>query len=148
MQTNFARAIYRAFSDMNITQAELSRRSGLTQPTISKLISDNRRPDTATLRALCNAWNDAEFELGLLCEHLRDEIGRAGKRESDIALHPTSTPKPTHTQLDEDLELIRNEAIKQQDMKYLIADMAAIVRRHRSRTHLDIAAEDRPGYGN
>lgn len=146
MRTNFARAIYRKLADSQLTQADLARMSGLAQSTIARIIGEERRPDIHTLEALCNAWNDAPYELGLLCEHLRDEITRAGKRESDVLLHPKDAPRPNHEQLDADIEVIRSEAIQHRDMHNLIADMAAIVRRHRSRHHLDIAADDRPEY--
>lgn len=146
MQTNFARAVFRAIDEKNVTQAALAKRSGLTQPTIARIIGQNRRPDVSTLRALCNCWDDTACELGLLCEHLRDEICRAGKLEGDIVLHPKEQPRNGHQALDADLDLIRSEAVEHEDMKGLLADMANIIRRHRSRRQLRLAAEDRPPY--
>ena len=143
MQTNFARAIARKLNEEKMTQADLARLSSLGQSTIARLTNENRRPDIDTLKALCGCWSDANSELGLLCEHLRDEIHRAGKLDGEITLRPTGQPQKNNGRIDENLDLIRSEALDHDDMESLIEDVATIIRRNRSRKNIKIAADPR-----
>jgi transcriptional regulator with XRE-family HTH domain len=143
----FGIAVASALRKVGLKQYELATRAGLTHPTVTRLIK-GRRPSPEILEAICNAFGDPVLEIGILCDHLRDEIKRAGKLTTDIELLPSgSCPKNGLTQLDHDLDTLRSDS-DHEDMRDLIHDLAEMVRRHRrqSSTKLMMVAESKPTY--
>src|SRR5690606_10637922 len=97
-----------------------------------------RRPDPETLKSLCTKLPDASDGLHLLVAHLRDEIGRAGRRQSEIAIEASD--------VDDDIRLLLDEAAIDDDIRTLLHDLATLVRKQRRSDYL-AAAEDPTEYG-
>lgn len=133
MTTLIGKAVLRELDARNITQVQLAARAGIHHTVITKLIA-GRRPSPETLRAICNSWEDAELELGLLCEHLRDEIDRAGKLQDEIDVQPSGVVHKNPDDLDKDLDIIRQEAMEHHDVYDLLHDLAGMIRRNREGT--------------
>ena len=115
-----------------LSQAVVAQRSGITQPSLSRLISKGQRPEPDSLKGLCCCWPDEKTNLRVLIEHLRDEMVRAGhKGEGELQFRPLG---PTKIGAEEDVALISQEVLLDSDLAALIHDLATLVRRaHASR---------------
>lgn len=62
LQTEFAETLKAMLSDKGITQAELARRSGVSIPTISKILNNKMEPSFTTCEKLVAALS-SELEM-------------------------------------------------------------------------------------
>lgn len=148
MRTHLANALLKHLERSELTQAQLAELAKVSQSTIARMISSHRRPDVDTLKALCNCWDDSHVEIGLLCEHLRDEIDRAGKLQESVDVKPSGRAVTEIGQVDRDLDLLREEAKEHGDARELLHELAQIIRRHRHAQPAVLkVAEDRESYG-
>ena len=109
------------------TQLSLANKINLAQSSLSQIMSRPKRPETTTLRALCNCWPDADSNLRVLIEHLRDEMVRAGHAaEGEIEFRPTL---PAANKLEAAIALVAQEAAVDRDVGALIMDLAHLIRR-------------------
>lgn len=120
----------------DLTQAGLEQSSGIDRTTISRLQRGERLPNREQLgQLLVGISKDRERRLELLLAHLRDEaeIGRtAGITSSDYILRSAQNEVPqTPGTLVAELELIREECAKHDDIRDVIVDMASMIRRQR-----------------
>jgi len=148
-QSHFGRALAFHLQAHAMTQKDLAARAGVRQSTIARMIAGNRRPDVASLEAICSspAWNDVRTELALLIEHLRDEITRSGRflREIDLRAIPDGRRghKPDEL-LERACELICSEATAHKEFRSFVIHLASMVhdlkRRGRSSPEGDAAA--------
>ncbi len=90
-RSNFGRAIGVAIETSGVPQMHVARRAGVSQTSLNRIINYARRPDPATLTALCHCWAPAE-NIRILIEHLRDEITRAQHASSTISIRPAESP--------------------------------------------------------
>jgi len=112
------------------TQLKLGEATGMRSSSLSEIISKPKRPEATTLRALCNCWPDAESNLRILIEHLRDEMVRAGHAgEGELEFRPS---KPSRADIDRDLALLCEEATLDVDVAAIVRDLATLVRRART----------------
>jgi len=131
LPNDFGAAIYLELKKRNWSQADLATRAQVHQTVVTRLIK-GLRPTSLVLRKICSAWGTPKTELRLLCQHLRDEIKRAGKLHQSITVQPSGYECAAPTQVDADLDMIREEAQNHDDVRQLLTDLADMIRRHRA----------------
>ena len=104
-RTHMGRAIGAALADLDWPQQRLSAIAHIDQGTINRIINRKRRPDIATLRALCTCWTDPVRNARIMVEHLRDEVEAAGHADGSIIIAPSGAA--TDTRARHTLDLIR-----------------------------------------
>jgi transcriptional regulator with XRE-family HTH domain len=126
-RSNFGRAIYYHLTAKDLNQVDLAKLTGLSQASISRVISRERRPDVPSLRALCNCWPDRESNLRVLIEHLRDEVRRAGHDgETDVEFRPRGRPASA---VQADIAVVASHAEHDAVVAELVHDLATLLRR-------------------
>lgn len=121
------------------TASKFALERGLSQSTISRLIAEDRRIDPETLRTL--ATHDDKEGLEILIAHLRDEIDRSGRLQSEVQIDAADV------RLD-DLTLLATEAQTNPDLRAMLHDMASLVRRYQTNEAAQLmAAEEQAPYG-
>ena len=99
MHSHLSQSINALVSTRGITLAELASNIGLSQSALSKLAGYSRRPDAQSLKALCTQLPEARDGIDLLTAHLRDEIERAGRLQSEINIVADKREAPVDIRL-------------------------------------------------
>ncbi len=104
----------------------------LSPSTLSKLVSTDRRIDPETLRALCTR-TAPHVGLAILLEHLRDEVERAGRAQTEVAINATGKSA------DDDLAILASELVIERqrggtELRSVLHDLANLVRNYRRAT--------------
>ena len=113
--------------------------TGVSAPTINRLNQHRISPES--LRALCTR-TPAPYALEILIAHLRDEIERAGRLQSEGQIEAANVRA-------DDLTLLAIEAQSNPDLRDMLHDLANLVRRyqrHQTETELMVAEPQAP-YG-
>jgi len=87
-QTHLGHAIFAALDAHRLNQEVIADRAGISQPSISALISRHSRPTPKTLLAICHCWPSPATNLEILIGRLKDEIELAGHNTTSIMIHP------------------------------------------------------------
>ena len=119
--THLSHALLAATSDTSVRA--LATECGISPSTLSRLISDDRRVDEETLRKLCHANPREAAGLRLLIAHLRDEIERAGRKQTEIKI---STPGASAD--DDDILLLQEDIRTDRNLRAIIHDLAQMAR--------------------
>ena len=106
------------------TQAELADAIGVRRPTVTALINDGTRPHPNNLGAICSWWSDPNHGTECLIAHLRDEISRAGMKQTMVSIQPTVTI-PANT-----IEALKDAYARDATLRALLDDLAALVSAH------------------
>jgi transcriptional regulator with XRE-family HTH domain len=134
-----------ALEDPPLQQGDLAERTGISQSTISRILA-GREPMPEQVGKLCSVISDDRARrLDLLLAWLRDcaAVGVvAGLDERHFVLGPVADAASTGT-LSAELELVAAECADHDDIRALVADMAAMIRRHRAEL-LDAAGAPLP----
>jgi len=132
--SHLAHALAELVSRREITLTELAALTGLNQGTVSRLAGQDRRPDVPTLHALCTLQADRKDGLNLLLAHLRDEINRAGRDQSEIII---DADEADHG---DDLRTLAEQSRHDQELAAILHHLAGLARNIQRR----IAAGDYP----
>ena len=114
--------------------------TGVSPPTINRLTQHRVSPET--LRALCTRA-PKNYGVEILISHLRDEIDRSGRLQSEVQIESVLASP-------DDLSLLASEAQTNPDLQAMIHDMANLIRRHHAALatpQMLMAAEDQARYG-
>jgi transcriptional regulator with XRE-family HTH domain len=103
----------------------LAEKVGVSPSTLSKLISTDRRIDENTLHKLCANTEGAGLEL--LLAHLRDEVDRAGRLQTEVGISGDELTD------DADIRVLAHEAIDNSELRDVLRDLARMVRAARAR---------------
>jgi transcriptional regulator with XRE-family HTH domain len=125
MKTNLGKSLMSYLSRTNQTQWTLAGLAGITHTALSRIISQDRRPDPKTIKQLCLAIprpDGAE----VLCGHLRDEIERCGFLQREVTV----------------VSKLRGEQIDIEAIDRIQDRLAAVARRRRDVRELLIALAD------
>jgi transcriptional regulator with XRE-family HTH domain len=114
-------------STNRLTQESLAASLGIAQSTVAQYTSGRRSPDDEGLRRLCTLWPDARGGLRLLLAHLQDRIEIAG-RAGEVECHASESPAAAHD-IESAMAIIRAEASRYEDVRQLLLDLAALIRR-------------------
>jgi len=126
--TRLGRKLGRIMSRNGLTQLAFSQSADIANATVAKVRSYGMRPGPEMLKTLCNCPAIARADgVELLCEHLRDEIDRAGFLQDEIQIS-AGTVRPTVAEIDRDLDIIRDAVTEREDVRLLIHDLALVVR--------------------
>jgi DNA-binding Xre family transcriptional regulator len=123
-KTHLSLALLSASSEATVSA--LAAKAGLSQSTLSKLISTDRRIDVDTLHALCNRLG-ADVGTQILYNHLLDEITRAGRSTRDWKISSNGATA-------DDLSVIEsaiNGEHRIEEMAELVHHLANLVRNQR-----------------
>lgn len=125
----------------NQAMRAISDATGVAPSTLSRVIQGVRL-EPQNLRALCTRLPVPADGLDILIAHLRDEIDRAGRLQTEIRIDAD-----THDH-EEDIRLLARECQRDRELAAILHDLATLVRRHRrddARQHSH-AAEDLTPY--
>ncbi len=119
-------ALITALRELDITQDQLARETGISQAGISKIITGKTRPSRITLQALCGALKEWSYHqtVLVLIGHLEDEILASSLLLSDIKLHPVRDKPPVRIDIEQNLDTIRTGALKSKETALLVGDLA------------------------
>ncbi len=92
-----------------ITQVQFAALSGLSQSTFSQILGRGDRPRAATLRVICTSLPNPRDGLDILIAHLRDEVDRAGRLQSEVAIAVDGMALPDAEVTDGGREASRSE---------------------------------------
>jgi len=127
------------------TDRWLAQVTGVSAPTLGRL--DKHRVSPETLQALCTKIPNPAEGLELLIAHLRDEIDRAGRLQSEVTIEAVGEASS------DDVALFLHEAQTNEHLRGIITDFAAAIRRKHAweqaqRTEaLSYVVEDQAPYG-
>lgn len=107
--------------------------------TLSRLISDERRIDEETLRKICQRNPDQNSGLRLLIAHLRDEIDRAGRLQTEVQISPAAISDE-----DDDILLLQEDSQTDEDLRAIVHDLARMARAIRRKKAAGIYGETPP----
>lgn len=105
----------------------VAKQAAISPSTLSKLISTDRRIDEDTLRKLCSMLPNPKAGLELLFAHLRDEVDRAGRLQTEINI---TADEATY---DDDIRLLATESPNDGDLRAILHDLAQLVRNARAK---------------
>lgn len=121
MPSNLARTVDALCIAKSTTAYAIAAAAGISHATLSRACA-GRRLEERTLRALCTSQGDPKDGLDLLVAHLRDEVMRAGRLAHEVSVNSDSRT------LEPDLRLLAIQAEKDETLRGLIADLAALCR--------------------
>ena len=107
------------------SQIWLSEKSGVSQPSISQIISGQVRLTPEALKGLTHCWEDAQTNIRVLIAHLRDEIARSGHDEHAVKFF--AGKEFTETEEDSALKIIQRHIHRDADLAGLIQNIAAML---------------------
>jgi transcriptional regulator with XRE-family HTH domain len=120
---------------LEVSQADLSTRTGISQSTISRILA-GREPMPEQVGLICAAISeDHEHRVELLLAWLRDcaEVGKlAGISESHLVFR-SAVPSEHFGSLAAELELLGAEAEEDEDLRETLQILARMIRSHRAR---------------
>jgi len=122
--TNLSLALWGLIARRKITATQLAAEVGLNQSTVSRACSSEpRRIDIPTLRALCSGQLNQRDGLELLLAHLRDEVERAGRTQTEVSIVAAAVSP------DDDIAVLAAEMRDgNAELIALIRDMAQLAR--------------------
>lgn len=126
-RSHFGESVLYHMRKHDLTQVGLATKAGVAQSSLSQLISQPKRPEEPTLKALCTCWPGEETNIRVLIEHLRDEMVRAGHSANGEVEFRRCTP--AQGELDAALKVVADEAALSADVASLILDLALLLRR-------------------
>jgi transcriptional regulator with XRE-family HTH domain len=101
-----------------ITQVQFAALSGLSQSTFSQILGRGDRPRAATLKVLCTSLPNPGDGLDILIAHLRDEVDRSGRLQSEVAIDVDGRVLP------DTVRILAEEASKDPELRGLLEQMA------------------------
>ncbi len=126
--TRLGRKLGRVMSRNGLTQLAFAKKANVANATVAKVRSYGMRPGPEMLHLLCNCPAiDRTDGVELLCEHLRDEIDRAGFLQDEITID-AGRARASVEAIDRDLDAIREAVAEREDVRLLIHDLAVVVR--------------------
>jgi transcriptional regulator with XRE-family HTH domain len=120
--SHLAHALTALASRRGLTLTELADQAKLSQGTLSRLASRDQRPDVQSLQALCMKQPDPRDGLELLLAHLRDEVDRAGRLQTEVTITADGQDTP------DDIRLLAAQAQSDPEMRAILHDLAQLVR--------------------
>lgn len=132
-------ALQSVLTQRGLSTEGLAELCGVAQSTISRTMH-GRRVHTDTLRALCTQLPEDADGLDILIAHLRDEIDRAGRLQTEIRIEADAHDH------EEDIRLLASESQVDADLRAILHDLARLVRRGRIRLPEKKVAEDPTPY--
>lgn len=126
-KSNLARAIYTSRHELEWSLSELGKALALSPAGLNRLENNDRRPDVPTLRALVSHWPASKraYGLRLLCEHLRDEVVRAGVGHGDVVIRLPSD-KDLDPEVIRALDIIRSNDATYRHVCALLRQLARL----------------------
>jgi len=121
MSSHLARTVDALCIAKKTTAFAIAATAGMSHATLSRACA-GRRLEERTLRALCTTQADPRDGLDLLVAHLRDEVVRAGRSDHEVAVRADNRP------FDPDLRVLADEAMRDESIRGLLADLAALCR--------------------
>ncbi len=141
MASHLSHALVALLDRRGTTATALAAEIGVHQTTVSRACTGERL-SVDSLRALCHGQRNAQDGLDLLLAHLRDEVERAGRLQTEITI------EVDHHQVDSDVRLLEEQSRHDEDLKAILSDLARMVRSIRRKypseqyTELSLVAED------
>ena len=136
-------------------QLWLSDKSGVSQPSISQIISGQVRLTPEALKGLTHCWEDEQTNIRVLMAHLRDEIARSGHNEHSIKFF--AGKNISETKEDSAIKIIESHIHSDPDLAGLIQNIASMLAKieHKAkptiyeykRQRVKNAAEQKKEYG-
>ena len=123
MPTHLSHAITAFIAAQNTNASAFGRTIGIHQGTISRIGSGDR-PAVDTLHAMCTKLPDQRATLGLLVAHLRDEIERAGRDQTEITVEVEGLAEA-------DIQLLARAMRTDPDLKAILHHFAQMIRSHK-----------------
>lgn len=88
-------AVRQSMKEEKMDQAAFGRAVGLTQSSISRIISGGRRPEVDTLQKITHCWRTTARGLAVMVGHLRDECTRAGWPSGAVRIEAAGDVTPS-----------------------------------------------------
>jgi lipopolysaccharide biosynthesis regulator YciM len=107
------------------SQIWLSEKSGVSQPSISQIISGQVRLTPEALNGLTHCWDDSQTNIRVLIAHLRDEIARSGHDEHAVKFF--AGKEFSETEEDTALKIIQRHIHRDPDLAGLIQNIASML---------------------
>lgn len=120
--SHLSHALNALVSRRGTTLTELADQAGLSQGTLSRLASRDQRPDMPSLRAICTQIPELSDGLDLLLAHLRDEVERAGRLQTEVTIMADGQDTP------DDIRLLVEQCQSDDEMRAILHDLAQLVR--------------------
>lgn len=120
--THLSHALLALRDRRETTISALAARAQVAQGSLSRLMSEGRRPDVETLRALCTLQADPRDGLELLLAHLRDEVDRSGRHQTEVRIEADN-----HVPSD-DIRLLEEQSRTDKELRAILHDFAELVR--------------------
>lgn len=121
--SHLGRAVQFICSAKKTTAMEIANNAGLHSTLLSRTCNGSRL-EARSLRALCTSQPDPRDNTDLLIAHLRDEIERAGHSTHEIDIRADTS------RLDDELQLLLEEAKHDAQLAGILRQLAAFVRTH------------------
>jgi len=115
-------------------QLWLSEKSGVSQPSISQIISGQVRLTPEALKGLTHCWEDAQTNIRVLIAHLRDEIARSGHDEHSVKFYAGNDF--SETEGESAMKIIQRHIHSDPDLAGLIENLASMLKK--------VTAKDKP----
>jgi len=123
-KTHFGRAIAYYLGKHDISQAEMSRRIGVAQAAINRIINSGARPEPETQRVICTFWPHPETNIRVTCERLRDELAMCGHQPEEVEISPRGASRDRAVKVTARLAEI---AADEPDLLAILADLLSYV---------------------
>lgn len=109
------------------SQLWLSEKSGVSQPSISQIISGQVRLTPEALKGLTHCWEDEQTNIRVLIAHLRDEIARSGHQEHAVKFF--AGRDFTESEEDSAIKIIQRHIHSDPDLAGLIQNIASMLKK-------------------
>jgi hypothetical protein len=130
--THLSHALLALIDRRNTTATALGSEVGLHQVTVSRACAGERL-SVDSLRALCTHQPDSRDGLELLLAHLRDEVERAGRLQTEVSI--TAEGKDATS----DIRLLEEQARTDPELNAILHDLAQLVRNIRRKYPVQLA---------
>jgi transcriptional regulator with XRE-family HTH domain len=144
---HFGRAIAYYLSRYGINQYAMAERCGISQGALNRIINTGARPEPITQRALCTSWPDAETNVRITCERLRDELAICGHQPEEVEIAPRGASRDRAAKVTARLAEI---AADEPDLLAILADLLSYVEysRKSQTSHVMLRVAETPSAAN
>lgn len=121
MTSHLSHALLALIDRRGSSATALAAIAGIHQVTVSRACAGERL-SVDSLRALCTKQLNPRDGLDLLLAHLRDEVERAGRHQTEVNISADTT---TH---EDDIRLLETQARDDSELRAILHDLAELVR--------------------
>ena len=122
MASHLSHSLSALLERKKLTATALAAIAGIHQTTVSRACSGERL-SVESLRALCTKQNDLKDGVQLLIAHLRDEVDRSGRLQSEIVIKADGI-----SQEHDDIRILEEHSKKDENLAAIIHDLAQLTR--------------------